>query len=110
MGGPGRVPRGPQEGSQKESGPGKGCESKDRCSLFLRKKKKIRNKVVTKPQARSNCDVTNFRSDMGTDGPTKGRTSEPTNIVSYRGATSRLKIKHMSLCKNEENQNGDRQK
>jgi hypothetical protein len=43
-GGPGRVPRGPQEGSQKRSDPGKGCESKGRCSLFLRKRKKIRRK------------------------------------------------------------------
>jgi hypothetical protein len=50
------------------------------------------NKVVTKPQARSNCDVTSFRSNMGTDGPTNQRTDQPTNIVSYRGATSRLKM------------------
>jgi hypothetical protein len=45
------------------------------------------NKVVTEPQARRNCDVISFLSDMGTDGPT----DQPTNIVSYRGATSRLK-------------------
>jgi hypothetical protein len=46
----------------------------------------IKNKVVTKSQA---------RSDMGTDGPTDdamdGPTDQPTNIVSYRGAILRLK-------------------
>jgi hypothetical protein len=31
---------GAQEGSQKGSGPGTGCESKCRCSSFLRKRKK----------------------------------------------------------------------
>jgi hypothetical protein len=46
--GPRRVPRGPQEGSQKESSPGKGCKSKGRCSLFLRKRKKIRKKNQSK--------------------------------------------------------------
>jgi hypothetical protein len=45
QGDPGRVPRGSQEGSQKASGPGKGCESIGRCSLFLRKRKKIRKKT-----------------------------------------------------------------
>jgi hypothetical protein len=39
-------------------------------------KKTPKNKVVTKPQAQSNCDVTSFRSDMGTDGPTNGRTNQ----------------------------------
>jgi hypothetical protein len=42
------------------------------------KAKNKRNKVVTKPQARSNCDVISFRSDMGTDGPTNARTNQPT--------------------------------
>ena len=46
-----------------------------------------KNKVVTKPQAQTNCDVTSFRSDIGTDGPTNQPTNQPTNIVSYRGAT-----------------------
>jgi hypothetical protein len=46
MGGPRRVPRGPQEGSQKRSGPGKGCKSIGKCSLFLRKRKKIRIKKL----------------------------------------------------------------
>jgi hypothetical protein len=41
--------------------------------------KKSQNKVVTKPQARSNCDVTSFRSDMGTDRRTGGPTNGPTN-------------------------------
>jgi hypothetical protein len=54
------------------------------------------NKVVTKLKARSNCDVTSFRSDMGTDGPKDGPTDrltdQRTNIVSYRGATLRLEI------------------
>ena len=62
-------------------------------------KKTPKNKVVTKPQAQTNCDVTSFRSDMGTDGPTNGwtnqltnqPTNQPTNIVSYRGTTLRLK-------------------
>jgi hypothetical protein len=43
----------------------------------------------SKRQARRNCDVISFRSDMGTNQPTDG----PTNIVSYRDATSRLKKK-----------------
>jgi hypothetical protein len=59
------------------------------------------NKVVTKPQARSNCDVTSFQSDMGTDGQMDQQTDQPTNIVSYRGATLRLEI----YCKRL-NQNG----
>jgi hypothetical protein len=37
------------------------------------------NKVVTKPQARSNCDITSFRSDMGTDGRTNRWTNQRTN-------------------------------
>jgi hypothetical protein len=44
QGGPRGSQKGPQraqEESQKGSGPGKGCESKGRCSLFLRKRKKI---------------------------------------------------------------------
>jgi hypothetical protein len=40
------------EGSQKRSGPGKGCESKGRCSLFLRKRKKIRKKNQRGPEVR----------------------------------------------------------
>jgi hypothetical protein len=51
----------------------------------------MKNKVVTKPQARINCDVTSFQSYMGTDQRMDGPTHQPTNIVSYRGATSRLK-------------------
>jgi hypothetical protein len=43
-GGSRRVLRGPQEGSHKGSGPEKGCESKGRCNLFLRKRNKIRKK------------------------------------------------------------------
>jgi hypothetical protein len=58
-----------------------------------------KNKVVTKPQARGNCDVTSFRSDMGTDGATNGWTNQPTNIVSYRGATSRLEISSIATIK-----------
>jgi hypothetical protein len=46
--------------------------------------------------SRSNCNVISFRSDMGTDGRTNGPTDRPTdgptNAVSFRGATSRLKI------------------
>jgi hypothetical protein len=38
------VSRGLREGSQKGSSPRKGCESKGRYSLFLRKRKKIRKK------------------------------------------------------------------
>jgi hypothetical protein len=38
-----------------------------------------RNKVVTKPQARRNCDVISFQSDTGTDQPTNGPTNEPTD-------------------------------
>jgi hypothetical protein len=50
--------------------------------------------------SRSNCDVTSFRSDMGTYGRTDGPTDRPTDgptdrptdrEVSYRGATLRLK-------------------
>jgi hypothetical protein len=48
QGGPGRVPRGPKEGSQKESGPGKGCKGKGKCNLILRKRKKIRKKNQSK--------------------------------------------------------------
>jgi hypothetical protein len=47
-GGPRRVASGPQEGSQKGSDPGKGCENKGRCSLFLRKRRKIRKKFKLK--------------------------------------------------------------
>jgi hypothetical protein len=54
-----------------------------------------KNKVDTKPQARSNFDVTSFRLKqisqnfiVGTDHPSK----HPTDRVSYRGATSRLKM------------------
>jgi hypothetical protein len=47
-GGPQKGPQGAQEGSQKRSGPGKGCESKGRCSLLLRKRKKIRKKNQNK--------------------------------------------------------------
>jgi hypothetical protein len=54
------------------------------------------NKGITKSQAQRNCDVISFQSDMGSDQPTDGWTDQPTdgrtNIVSYRGATSRLKI------------------
>jgi hypothetical protein len=48
--------------------------------IFITKKKSqtFKNKVVTKLQAQSNCDVTSFRSDMGTDGPTNGQTNQPT--------------------------------
>jgi hypothetical protein len=46
--GPRKGPQGAQEGSQKGSGPGKGCESKGRCSLFLRKRKKVRRKNQSK--------------------------------------------------------------
>jgi hypothetical protein len=53
--------------------------------------------VVTKPQARSNCDVTSFRSEMGMDGTTDGRTNQQTNIVSYRGASSRLKMEQLKI-------------
>jgi hypothetical protein len=49
------------------------------------------NKGITKYKARRNCDVISFRSEMGTDGPTDGPTDQRTNIVSYRGTTSRLK-------------------
>jgi hypothetical protein len=41
-------PKGPQEGSQKGSSSGKGCESKGRCSLFLRKRNKIKTKIKVK--------------------------------------------------------------
>jgi len=55
--------------------------------------------------SRSNCDVTSFPRKqisqnfiMGTDRPTdqrtNGLTDQPTNLVSYRGATSRLKNKN----------------
>jgi hypothetical protein len=33
-------PKGPQKGSQKGRGPGKGCESKGKCGLCHRKRKK----------------------------------------------------------------------
>jgi hypothetical protein len=67
----------------------------------------VKNKVDTKPQARSNFDVTSFRrkqilqnfivgrdgwTDGRTDGWMDGRTDGQTDRVSYRGATSRLKI------------------
>jgi hypothetical protein len=48
QGGPAKVPRRPQEGSQKGSGPGKSCESIGRCSMFLRKRKKIRKRIKVK--------------------------------------------------------------
>jgi hypothetical protein len=41
-------PRGATEGSQKESGPGKGFESQGRYKLFLRKRKKIRKQNQSK--------------------------------------------------------------
>jgi hypothetical protein len=54
------------------------------------------NKVDTKPQARSNFDVTSFRRKqifhnfiVGMDRPT----DQPMDGVSYRGATSRLQKK-----------------
>jgi hypothetical protein len=41
-------PKGLQDVSQKGSGPGKGCESKGRCGLSLRKRKKIGKKNQSK--------------------------------------------------------------
>jgi hypothetical protein len=55
--------------------------------------RKLANKGITKSQARRNCDVISFQSDMGTDRSTYQRT----NIVSYRGATSRLKTEIMKF-------------
>jgi hypothetical protein len=60
------------------------------------------NKVVTKPQVRSNCDVTSFRrkqilqnfiveTDGRTEHPSEHPSELPTDGVSYRGATSHLK-------------------
>jgi hypothetical protein len=66
------------------------------------------NKVVTKPQVQSNCDVTSFRhkqisqnfivgTDQPMDGPTNGPTDQPSNIGSYRGATLRLKSRTKAI-------------
>jgi hypothetical protein len=41
-------PKGPQEGSRKGSVPAKSCESKGRCGLCLRKRKKRRQKNQSK--------------------------------------------------------------
>jgi hypothetical protein len=65
------------------------------------------NKVDTKPQVRSNFDVTSFLRKqilqifiVGTDHPSNGRTNRPTDGVnySYRGATLHLKFSHTIRC------------
>ena len=63
------VPRGPQEGSQKGSGPGKGCESIGRCSLFLRKRKKNKKKKIK---------VKWFLGSLGAPGALKSQKRGPT--------------------------------
>jgi hypothetical protein len=63
----------------------------DSVKNLVHKIEKVKQGGYSKPQARRTCDIISFGSDMVTNQPTDGPTNGRTNIVSYRGATWRLK-------------------